>query len=57
MESFKSDMLKQPIRFNAKPEVDGQFNPNKLLQPIRFDVDSEVDGQFNPNKLFTTHPI
>ena len=39
-----------PIGFDGRPEVDGEFVPDKLFRPIGFDDKYEVDGRFVPDK-------
>ncbi len=46
-----------PIGFDDKPEVDGEFVPDKLFRPIGFDDKPEMDGEFVPDKLFKPHRI
>ena len=45
------------IGFDDKPEVDGEFVPDKLFRPIGFDDKPEMDGEFVPDKLFKPHRI
>ena len=44
-----------PIGFDGRPEVDGEFVPDKLFRPIGFDDKPEMDGEFAPDKLVKPH--